>query len=746
MEVQIEKVSTKVGNHQLVIETGKFAARANAAVVVRYGETQVLATVVSSEPREDLDYFPLSVEYKEKYYAGGRISPSRFVKRERRPSDANIIIARLVDRSLRPLFPKEFKDETQIITTVLSYDEENDPDIVAVVAASATLSLSDLPWQGPIGCVRVGAEIDERGEVKKFLLNPTNEQRESSKLDLVVSSASEAVVMVEAASLPIPEDQYLEAIKMAHEHNQLIIEKIKELTAKVGRTKVPLVVSELFPELKNAVEKYPQKKVDEAIETAVKLEGGEMLESLVEEISHTLGESYSKTQIQNLLRERIKRRVREKIIDGKRPDGRSPEEIRPLNIEVGVLPRTHGSAVFQRGETQVLTVVTLGAPSLEQWMEGMMGEETKRFIHHYYAPPYCYGEVGRLGFPSRREVGHGALAERALVTAIPGEDAFPYTIRVVSEVMSSNGSTSMASVCGSTLALMDAGVPVNYVVAGVALGLVKEAKKEVILTDIIGLEDFNGDMDLKVAGGESGITAIQLDIKISGITIDTLQKAFKRAKEARLEILKKMLRVIDAPRSEISRYAPKIHVIHVKPEVIGEIIGPGGRVIREIIAKTGANIDVNDEGRVVISAATPEEAGAAKKWIEDLTLVVEPGDQFTGTVERIEPYGVFVKMGSGKEGLVHVSEMSSQYISDPSELVCIGDQVEVWVKGFNERGQISLTMISEEEKRDRDRLRARDKRPERSPEGRRSSKRMGNSSKRGGIRDHYREALESKRR
>jgi polyribonucleotide nucleotidyltransferase len=727
MSNSVTRSSIEFGNRTLTIETGRFAKKANASALVRGGETVVLATVVSAQPREDLDYLPLWVEYKEKYYAGGRISPSRFVKRERRPSDENVLVARLIDRSIRPLFPKGFKNEVQVITTVLSYDNRHSPDMVAAVATSAALAISDIPWDGPIGCVRIG--MNAEGD---FLVNPLNDELESSPLDLIVTSTAARVLMIEAGASQIEETKLLAALKFGHEQNQVIVEQIKDLASRAGRPKIPVVLPEIPKELSRAVEEFPQAKIDAAIKASVQSEKAGGLEEVEEEIRASLGESVSKSRLSELLRGRFKKRIRAMILEGKRPDGRRLDEIRPLTIEVGVLPRTHGSAVFQRGDTQVLSVATLGAPSLEQWIEGMMGEETKRYIHHYYSPPYSFGEVGRLGWPSRREVGHGALAERALTPVIPEEETFPYAIRVVSEIMTSNGSTSMASVCGSTLSLMDAGVPISDPVAGIAMGLVKEGDREVVLTDIIGLEDFNGDMDFKVVGTEKGVTAIQLDVKIAGLSFATIKETLAQAKKARLFILEKMLGVIDKPRSRVSQYAPKIDVVHIDPEMIGEVIGPGGRVIRQIIAETGASIDVNDEGRVVISAETQEEVEAARKWVEGLTSTVEEGDHFTGTVRRIEPYGIFVEIGPGKEGLVHVSEMSTDYVKDPGRLVKVGDEVDVWVKGFNDRGQISLSMLSEED---------REKRTLRS---RPSRQKPPSHRKRAGARDYFREALESK--
>ncbi len=761
MNNNITSISLRLGGEEFHLEVGRFASRTNASVVARYGETEVLATVVAAKPREDINYFPLFVEYKEKYYAGGIISPSRFVKRERRPSDENVLSARAIDRSIRPLFPDTFKNEVQVICTVLSYDGVNEPDVVAAVATSAALSVSDIPWNGPVGMVRVGKNDGE------FVINPTSKQRETGKLDLMVTSTHERVLMLEAQAHELPEDEFLSAVKQAHETNQEIIEAINGLVQEVGKDKMPVVKPDVAPEVAEAVNQYPQEKIDEAVQAAVELEDSDdILDELAREIHESLGESHSKSSIARLVQKRFKARVREMIMSGERPDGRGRDEIRELDIQTGVLARTHGSALFRRGATEVLSVITLGPPSLEQWLEGMTGEETKRYMHHYYAPPYCFGDTGRLGYPSRREVGHGSLAERALEPMVPNEEDFPYTIRVVSEVMTSNGSTSMASVCGSTLALMEGGVPIEKPVAGIALGMVEEDDKQLIFTDLIGLEDFNGDMDFKVAGTRDGITAVQVDVKNTGLTFEMIKEALEQARDARMRILDEMMKVIAEPRPTVSERAPKIHVIHIDTDMIGEVIGPGGRMVREIIAQTGATVDVNDDGRVVIAADDSEGADQAKKWVEDLTSTVEPGDKFTGTVERIEPYGVFVKFAHGKEGLVHVSEMASHYVDDPKEMVSIGDMVEVWIKGFNDRGQISLTMMSEDEREKSDERNS-GSNPGGGPKGNvggtgksggRGSQRGGSDSygkgdskrsnkdhsskKKSGARDHFREAME----
>lgn len=687
MEKLIKK-ELEIGGRKLSLEVGSFAAQANAAVLAQYGETVVLATVVSSLPRGDLDYFPLMVEYREKYYAGGRISTSRFVKRERRPRDDEVLTARLIDRSIRPLFPEDYRNEVQVIVTVLSYDGENDPGLLGLVATSASLAISDVPWNGPVGGVRIGGQSPS-----KLIVNPVIEEMENSDLDLVVVATEKEVVMMEAVAKEFAEERMTETINLACGETKKIVDFISTLVEEVGKEKQEYKVSQAPKELVREVEKFAKDNLNKLVTKLTLLKGDEEgLTSVRQETMKKFEEDYSKVETETAFNEVLKRLVRKSILSGKRLDGRGWEQIRKLDVEVGVLPRTHGSAVFKRGATQVLSVVTLGAPSLEQWIESMEGEARKSYVHHYNMPPYSVGETGRLGWPSRREVGHGALAEKALQGVMPNKEEFPYMIRVVSEVMSCNGSTSMASVCGSSLALMDAGVPIKSPVAGIAMGLVAKDEKQVILTDITGLEDGFGNMDFKIAGTEKGITALQLDVKTSGLSPDLIQKIFAQARSARIKILEAMAKVLPAPRSSISPYAPKIEVLHIAPEMIGEVIGPGGRVIREIIAKTGAGIDVEDDGAVTISGDTKEVVRRAAQWIDGLTRVVKVGEVFVGEVTRIEPYGAFVQIIPGKEGLVHVSEMGTGFVRDVSKLVKLGQKVEVKVLGTDDRGRIKLTM------------------------------------------------------
>lgn len=697
----IKKISqsAEIGNKKLTLEVGRLAEQANAAVLARYGDTMVLATVVSAGPQEGIDYLPLYVEYVERLYAGGRIKGSRWVKREGRPSDEAILTARLIDRSTRPLFPKEYRNEIQVIITVLSVDGQNDPDIPAVWATSAALAISDIPWDGPVGAMRIGY-VPKNSE-GSFIVNPTYQDLDYSIMNLIVSGFEGKTIMLEGEAREISDDILVEAVGVAQKENKKVIQLIKALVKKAGRKKKVFEKEKIDPKLAKNVEKDVIKQIDTILKTMAKNEGREM----ISEIREALAEKYDEEKrrvINQIIDDLVKKSLREQIIKkGKRVDGRKPNEIRPIEIEVGLLPRTHGSAMFKRGQTQVLTVTTLGSPSLEQLIENMEGEETKRYIHHYYMPPFSLGSTGRIGWPSRRDVGHGALAERALLDVIPAEEKFPYTIRVVSEVMSSNGSTSMAAVCGSALSLMDAGVPIKAPVAGIAMGLIEEEKKRVILSDILGLEDFNGDVDFKLAGTRKGATGFQMDVKNQGIDLALLKKIVAQAKEGRLLILKKMMAVMPASRAQISKFAPKIKVLHVPVDKIGEVIGPGGRIIRGLISETGAAIDVEDDGTVNISAPDKQAVDQAVAKIEGLTREVEVGEVFKGEVKRVQPFGAFVEIMPGKEGLVHVSKMSTQYVSDPSKIVKVGDKVEVKVYEVDEKGRINLTMVMDQKAEER---------------------------------------------
>jgi len=690
--VKVISKSVEIGDKTLTFEVGRFAEQANAAVLARIGDTMVLATVVASRQEPNLGYFPLDVEYQERLYAGGRIKGSRWVKREGRPSDEAILTGRLVDRSIRPLFPHEYKNEVQVIITVLSVDAENSPDILALCATSAALAISNIPWEGPVGGVRIGY-IPKDGS-GTFIVNPTHQDLQYSELDLIVSMTKKAIVMLDGGAKEIPEEILLKAMDFAQKEGQKIIETIEELAQKVGQKKLTMAKEAVDAKLVSKIEKEAKSKLEKELKgTTFEKESVEFMD----EVKQGLVEIFGKEQedlIAKILNETLKKIIREGIFkNGKRPDGRKIDEIRPIEIGVGVLPRTHGSAMFKRGSTQALTITTLGAPSLGQLIESMEGEETKRYIHHYSMPPFSLGEVGRIGSPSRREIGHGALAERALEPVVPSEEKFPYTIRVVSEIMSSNGSTSMASVCGSTLSLMDAGVPIKAPVAGIAMGMIAEnEEKAVILSDIIGLEDFNGDMDFKVAGTEKGVTVIQMDVKNPILTVDLLKKALEQAKEGRLFILDKMLKVLPSSRAHISKFAPKIEVVHIPTEKIGEVIGPGGKIIRGIISETGANVEVEDDGTINVSAPDKESVDKAVAWIEGLTKEVKVGEIYEGTVKRIQPFGAFVEILPGKEGLVHVSRMAQGFVSDPNTVVKIGQKVKVKVFEIDELHRINLSM------------------------------------------------------
>jgi len=691
--VKQHKTNLDIAGKNLILETGELALQATSSVLARLGDTMVLATVMSGGLREDLDYFPLSVEYVERLYAGGKIKGSRWVKREGRPSDEAILTARLIDRSVRPLFPKEYKNETQIVVTVLSVDGENEPDILSLIAVSTALSISKIPWNGPIAATRIG--FVQEG----LLVNPGGTELGLSELDLVISQTYEKTIMMEAGALQVSEDTVLLAIEKAHEVNKSIIKAIEEFVAKVGEEKEKVVPNTILLELAAKVEKsYKQDLVSFVAARATKESTGTEMEDLIDRIFDDEKAANEEEKIDKKTIAKAVEKVFYKIIQDnvvklkKRPDGRGIDEIRPISIKTSVLPRTHGSAIFQRGNTQALTVATLGSPRLEQLIESAGGEESKRYMHHYSMPPYSVGETGRMGSPSRREIGHGALAERALMAVIPKQEAFPYTIRVVSEILSSNGSTSMASVCGSTLALMDAGVPILKPVAGIAMGMMSD----VILTDIIGLEDFSGDMDFKVAGTDAGITAIQMDVKISGLTVKQVGEILQKAKIARLFILGKMKEAMPLAKTHVSKFAPKIEVVKIPIEKIGEVIGPGGRVIKNIIAQTGATVDVEDDGSVTISGTESESVQKAVDWIKGITREINVGETFTGTVKRILPFGAFVEFLPGKEGMVHVSQMKEGFVKDPRDVVEIGKSVSVRVIEKDEQGRINLTMRLQE--------------------------------------------------
>ncbi|NLV58255.1 MAG: polyribonucleotide nucleotidyltransferase [Clostridiales bacterium] len=681
--------STELAGRPLSIEFGKYAMQAAGSAFVRYGDTVVIVNAtMSDKPREGVDFFPLSVDFEEKQYSVGKI-PGGFIKREGRPTEKATLTCRLIDRPLRPLFPKGMRNDVQVVATVLSVDKDIPPEVPAMIGSSAALAVSEIPWNGPTGTVVVGM-VDGR-----YVLCPNEEQRAKSDLHLVVSGTKEAVLMVEAGAKEITEEQMLGAILFAHEEIKKLVAFIEEIRQSIGKEKVevPLVVT--GEDIKQAVREYAFDKCVHCFETTDRHERhareeavkADCMEHFAQQFEGRLGE------VSDALYAINKEIMRKKILDsGIRADGRGVTDIRPIWCEAGLLPRTHGSAVFTRGETQVLTVTTLSSMSDVQILDGIGTEDSKRYIHHYNMPPYATGEAGRMKSPGRREVGHGALAERALEPVIPGEDEFPYALRLVSEVLSSNGSSSMASVCGSTLSLMDAGVPIKAPVAGVAMGLIKEADSQrvAILTDIQGLEDFLGDMDFKVAGTVKGITAIQMDIKIAGIDKPILEKALNQALAGRLHILRTMLDTLAQPREHLSKYAPKIVRFTINPEKIREVIGPGGKMINKIIAETGVKIDIEDDGRVYI--ATPDEAAASKarRIIEGIAKDVEVGDVYLGKVVRIMNFGAFIELIPGKDGMLHISKMADHRVEKVEDVMNIGDEIQVKVNEIDAQGRVNL--------------------------------------------------------
>lgn len=693
--MKIIKKSIEVSGRTLSLEVGRFAEQASAAVLAQYGDTMVLATVTASSKETSLDYFPLSVEYVERLYAGGRIKGSRWVKREGRPSDDAVLAGRVIDRSIRPLFPKSYKHDVQVVITVLSVDAENDPDILGLVAVSAAIAISPIPWNGPVSGVRMGYVKTPGDGEGAFIVNPTITEQGNSEFDFVVASSREKVVMLEGGFCEMPETQVYESVLKAKEENAKIIDLINELVKEVGKPKVEVPAESKLSDLMDKIIKdYKKEMEDIFLKHAAKENGSNEIETLAAEIVKAYENEWNQKEVLTALDKIFKKKIRTNILEhSKRVDGRKLDEVRQIEVEVGVLPRTHGSAMFKRGQTQALTVATLGTPSLEQLIESPTGEESKRYMHHYSMPPYSVGETGRMGTPSRREIGHGALAERALLSVIPGEDVFPYTIRLVSEIMSSNGSTSMASTCGSTLALMDAGVPIKAPVAGISVGLITDKDQYILLTDIVGVEDFAGDMDFKVAGTTAGITAIQLDIKVDGLTDEIVKETLERARIARLLILDKMLAVIPQSRQNLSKYAPKVHVVKIPVEKIGEVIGPGGKMIRQIIAATGAGVDVEDDGSVMISGTDAESVAKAVAWVEGLVKEVKVGEEYEGEVKRILPFGAFVEILPGKEGMVHVSQMSTGFVNDPNEIVQLGQTVKVRVAEIDDQHRVNLSML-----------------------------------------------------
>ncbi|MGI5902264.1 MAG: polyribonucleotide nucleotidyltransferase [Desulfitobacteriia bacterium] len=688
-----------VSGRKLSFETGSIARQAGGAIYLRYGDTVVGAfATASSEPREGIDFFPLTVDFDERFYAVGKI-PGGFIKREGRPSEKATLTARLIDRPIRPLFPKGFRNDVQVAAMVWSVDQDCAPDVTAINAASAALTISDIPFEGPIGAVIVGLVDGE------FVINPTVEQTEASQMYLYVAGTKDAVMMVEAEAKEVPEKQMLEAIMFGHEEIKKIaafIEEFREEALKLGLAKPKREVElvEIDPELYEKVKTWAYDKLDKAIRLEEKQARQEAIDSVKQEGLEFFAEEFPEQldDVTKVMDELVHKIVRRLItVEHIRPDGRALDEIRPISIEVGRLPRTHGSALFTRGQTQVLNVTTLGAVGDEQIIDGLGLEESKRYMHHYNFPPYSVGEVLPMRGPGRREIGHGALAEKAVLPVIPSEEEFPYTLRLVSEVLESNGSSSMASVCGSTLSLMDAGVPIKAPVAGIAMGLIKEDDKIAILTDIQGIEDHDGDMDFKVAGTPTGVTALQMDIKIKGVGREILEKALEQAKKGRDFILKKMLEVIPEPRKEISPYAPRMITFTINPDKIRDVIGAGGKIIKKIVDETGAKIDIEDDGRVFIAAVDAEAGERAANIIQALVQEVQIGKIYKGKVVRIMDFGAFVEVIPGvlglpgKDGLVHISQLDHNRVARVEDVVRVGDEIMVKATGIDKQGRLNLS-------------------------------------------------------
>ena len=683
----------ELGGRPLVLEFGELAKQANGSVLVRYGETVVLATAtMSRQPREGIDFFPLLVDYEERMYAAGKI-PGGWGRREGRPSEDAILSARMIDRPLRPLFPNGFRNDVQVVLSILSVDKSNSPTIAALIGASAALHVSDIPFAGPVGGVKVGLVDGE------FVINPTLEQQANSDLDITVAGTKDAVMMVEASANEVPEEVALEAIEFGHKVIRELCELQEQIRAKIGRDK--LEVSIVQPEAKTDqwVREHMTADISAAVLTTDKLERQRLIDELqanvhdayLEAHGDELYEEHSKTLdrvFDNVVKEEVRRSITKDKI---RPDGRKPDEIRPITCKVGLLPRVHGTGLFTRGQTQVLTALTLGLKSDEQMLDNLTDDESKRYIHHYNFPAFSVGEVRPVRGPGRREIGHGALAERALLPVIPKEEEFPYTLRLVSEVLESNGSSSMASICGSTLSLMDAGVPIKRPVAGIAMGLMMLDDDFTILTDIQGMEDHLGDMDFKVAGTTEGITALQMDIKIGGVNKEIMAEALEQARQGRLFILEKMAEALAKPREDLSRYAPRIITMEIPVDKIRDVIGPGGKIIRDIIAKTGVSIDIEDDGRVYIASTDGEGGLQAQKLVERYVKDVEVGATYLGVVKRIMNFGAFVEILPGKEGLVHISQLEHRRVNKVEDVVDIGDEVMVKVVEIDRQGRINLS-------------------------------------------------------
>ena len=685
-----KRVEMQLGGRTLILETGRFAKQANAAVMVRYGETVVLCTVTASNEPKDLDFFPLTVNYEERMYAVGKI-PGGFIKREGRPSEKAILSSRLTDRPIRPLFPEGFRNDVQIANLVMSVDQDCAPDIAAMIGTSAALSISDVPFSGPIGAVAVGRKDGQ------FIINPNIADEETSDLYLVVAGTKDAIMMVEAEGDEVPEEDMLEAIMFGHDEIKKIVATIEELVAQAGKPKMAVKLHTVDANVNVAVREFAEAQLKEAVKTKEKHARQDAIDSINEATVTLFEQKYIETpelmkDVKEVLHDIVKEEVRRLITHDKvRPDGRKLDEIRPIECDTGILPRTHGTGLFTRGQTQALSVCTLGALGDVQILDGVDSQESKRFMHHYNFPPFSVGEARPLRPPGRREIGHGALGERAMAKVLPSEVDFPYAIRLVSEVLESNGSSSQASICAGILAMMDAGVPIKAPVAGVAMGLIKDGENVSILTDIQGMEDHLGDMDFKVAGTAVGVTAIQMDIKIDGISRQILQDALNQAKEGRMFILSKMNEAIAQPRATLSPYAPKIMTLNINPDRIRDVIGAGGKIINKIIEETGVKIDIEQDGRVFIASTNEEMNQKARAIIEGIVRQIEVGEIFVGTVKRIEKFGAFVEILPNKEGLVHISQLSTERVAKVEDIIAIGDSITVKVTEIDQQGRINLS-------------------------------------------------------
>ncbi|MCZ8520005.1 MULTISPECIES: polyribonucleotide nucleotidyltransferase [Paenibacillus] len=685
-----KQVQMDLGGRTLILETGRLAKQANAAVVAKYGDTVILCTVTASSEPKDLDFFPLTVNYEERLYSVGKI-PGGFIKREGRPSEKAILASRLTDRPIRPLFPEGFRNDVQIANIVMSVDQDCSPEIAAMIGTSAALSISDVPFNGPVGGVIVG-RVDGQ-----FLINPTLEQAEKSDIHLVVAGTKDAIMMVEAGADEVPEEVMLEAIMFGHDEIRKIVAIQEQLVAEAGKPKMEVKLHAVDAEVNAAVRQFAQSRLVEAIKVQEKHARQEAIDAVNAEAKEHFAIVYAETpekmgDVKETLYDIVKEEVRRLITHDKvRPDGRALDEIRPIECDINLLPRTHGSGLFTRGQTQALSICTLGALGDVQILDGIDLEESKRFMHHYNFPPFSVGEARPLRPPGRREIGHGALGERALEPIIPNEVEFPYTIRLVSEVLESNGSTSQASICASTLALMDAGVPIKAPVAGVAMGLIKDGEHFSILSDIQGMEDHLGDMDFKVAGTAKGVTALQMDIKIDGIDRSILTQSLEQAKVGRMHILNKMLERITEPKTSLSKYAPKIITMQINPDKIRDVIGAGGKIINKIIEETGVKIDIEQDGRVFIASSNQEMNEKARQIIEGIVREVIVGEIYLGTVKRIEKFGAFVEILPGKDGLVHISQLSTERVAKVEDAVKIGDQITVKVTEIDGQGRVNLS-------------------------------------------------------